>query len=1273
MNQRPHLFSMDYVVWERGALHHDMLISQTVAVRTGLGVFVHDNLLREVIMGKQALLATATQDPPQLPEGVVTAIAGEEEDEELFQRISPIDSVRTALLPATLTDDPWVNEELKGPLSEVFGPLPPEPADVPPLEFDMDEERVRQMTYGKTKPTKISSSSPRQFDVMSAHFSELKAAGIMGNAFPHYPPGPIASIAFTVAKPGTSRIPRPELYGNRHPLTMAQKKSFEAYATSLTAERLVVNLQPVNTFAVVQNYPLPSVRENLAKLSKFKYFAKIDLTKAFWSLPLHQRCIKWTYTIAAGGLTGVWLRAPMGLAPVPGYFMWVLSGVLSKQAAFTLLYADDILVGGNSMEELRSNIREVLSTLLNRGFRVSAGKCQFQPLQKITYLGWEIQNGQISAAPSTLDKLFKVKKPDDMMSCKDDKAKIQVVRRFLGVLQYLSHYVPCNAEQLRPLYDLTKSSPEDYKQKGKAPTSNSASSGENDKPRQRRAKFVWTKAADEAWDWACERMSKIQPLHTPTYAPNTWLEVVSDASKFGWGGVLLEWTEGDHVPRIVCCVSGTFTGSQLNWATCTKEMFGVWSTVRKFRAFLHLHHFVLSTDHRNLLWGAMSANEMVLRMSTDLQQHKFVMRHVEGSSNILCDYISRAEYSTATEVDRIRRRSLSAPPTTLVENAGRTTNSRRATSSTAPLEPLSPLAPPSAPTESSHHHQSKVTGNLGYPVSIFGTNFQSAESSDISVYSARGMFMLGESTEASSAPECLNSSDAHSGEEEIGFGQAMPIDGAVQQQDPQVQPAQPVQLNAPRARQRRRHRARRQPQPPEPWHPQGEDDGLPIPHMLPHPSPRPRRLTASQYHTLKSLHGGILPHTGVAPLLTALANAGHNWEGIAEDAAEFVARCHYCQLERLTRRGPQSLPYRSVQIPSTLCELWHFDILGPLPPCAITGARYILVCIEDASKLVMLGRSVDASIMEIMFFIIDCFKIFGFPHTIKTDKGGQYLSKALQQLFHCTGIEHKVGIAYYHQSDAIVENAAALVWPYLRIMCQEIRKYHAWTPLLCNVQLGANALMREVLGGASASEIMFSRKVRPLGFLRPEALRNEQGVAVEVNKFIADQAALQLRLLGTADAERHRRYVNNSDIANQAREGLEHLDWVTVGVLVSIPQPDAEQHFNRPNKFALLRRGPYQVLEVRPRTVTLIDFLRSRAGRNPESFQWPKYNLALYYSMGDILPAAEGVPEIPVEDVMLEPIRIFNPPVLPSVILRAIPLEEALIQDRQNHCSQLYL
>ncbi len=363
---------------------------------------------------------------------------------------------------------------------------------------------------------------------------------------------------------------------------------------------------------MVQNYPLPSVQSNLAKLAKFKYWAKIDLTKAFWSIPLHPSCRKWTYTIAPGGLSGVWLRAPMGLAPVPGYFMWTLSGVLENQLAFTLLYADDILVGGNSEEELRANIRKVLARLLEKGFRVSANKCQFKPAEEIQYLGWTVRDGKIFASPTTLNKLFTLRKPDQMSTCKDDKAKIQAVRRFLGVLQYFSHYIPCNAEQLRPLYDLTRTSPEQCgaeslrKKKG---LDNNSEKGKKEK--QPRARFRWTPEADAAWDWAVRQLQSIKPLTTPTYGQNAWLEVISDASKWGWGGVLLEWTEGDPKPRLVYCVSGTFSGSQLNWPTCTKEMYGVWTTVCKLRHFIHLHNFVLSMDHRNLLWGSMSTNEMV--------------------------------------------------------------------------------------------------------------------------------------------------------------------------------------------------------------------------------------------------------------------------------------------------------------------------------------------------------------------------------------------------------------------------------------------------------------------------------------------------------------------------------------------------------------------------------------------------------------------------------------------------------------------------------------
>ncbi len=171
MNGRPHLFNMKCVVWERGALHHDMLISQTVAVQTGLSIFVHDNLLREVIMGRQALLKQAAHDPPQLPEGSVMAIGDEQDplDEDLFQRISPLDSLREALKAPEPTQDTWVNEELQGPLKEVFGPVPLAPADVPPLEFDLNMEALGQKTYGSTKPTKLAALPARTSRVHRVH------------------------------------------------------------------------------------------------------------------------------------------------------------------------------------------------------------------------------------------------------------------------------------------------------------------------------------------------------------------------------------------------------------------------------------------------------------------------------------------------------------------------------------------------------------------------------------------------------------------------------------------------------------------------------------------------------------------------------------------------------------------------------------------------------------------------------------------------------------------------------------------------------------------------------------------------------------------------------------------------------------------------------------------------------------------------------------------------------------------------------------------------
>ena len=95
----------------------------------------------------------------------------------------------------------------------------------------------------------------------------------------------------------------------------------------------------------------------------------------------------------------------MGHSAVPGHFQYCMDGVLSDIRHFAFAFADDIIIGANSPEELKRNIRAVLERLLAANFRVNADKCQFLPRSTIQYLGWIVGNGQVLPTEPFLDKL----------------------------------------------------------------------------------------------------------------------------------------------------------------------------------------------------------------------------------------------------------------------------------------------------------------------------------------------------------------------------------------------------------------------------------------------------------------------------------------------------------------------------------------------------------------------------------------------------------------------------------------------------------------------------------------------------------------------------------------------------------------------------------------------------------------------------------------------------------------------------------------------------
>jgi len=1138
-------------------------------------------------------------------------------------------------------------------LGSVFGPLPPEPANVPFFEFDLDMDQVSKMTYGNTQTLKCGGTSKRSRDVMDAHFAELYAAKILTPAFPNVKPQPIASMAFPVPKPGVSRPPRPAFYDlPTTSLSTDQLEIRKAYEASLTLDRLVVNHQSLNEVMRIQHYPVPSVQENLQKLSAYRYFAKIDITKAYWSLGLHERCRHWTYTIAPGGHAAYWLRAPMGCSAVGGFFQWALDGVLLNERAYTAIYADDIQVGADSPEELNKRVRLILRKLLDRGFRVSAKKCQLAPSTTITYLGWVLSNGTIAPSPSTLDKLWNVKKPCDLRGKPDAKRKL--LKRFLGLINYLSHYLPFSAEALRPLHDLTRTKHDDT--------------------------FNWTSAANHAWDAVIARMRLIEPLSSPSYAAGSWLEVYTDASATGWGGILVERRQGDPKPYLIQCVAGSFIASQLGWATIQQEVYGVWATVKRLRPFLWNQPFVLNMDHRNLLWSSTSTNPLVQRLATDLQCYRFVMKHVDGeTNNIAADWISRAPY-------------LSADTTA----------------------PAAPAAPPSCGHAGAvNPHPSAVAPTLSNPTfSDFEPDLCSDSDSDTDSvdsfyfdefevhtgfsHSAENLFRDTLRSDAASAireplcdhPRCEQppavppppDPDVDPDPDVMSYpfflppvatdgrcsGYAMPVSPSALLSLPDISapaenapppPPPPPSRVVPDARSTRPHRRKPRFQHP----PINADDLGPIPFL--DGVPESHTISAEHYHVLKAFHGGPVGHTGLAPLLAALAEAGHDWPSMRADAAHLLATCHHCQLERLTRREPFPLPYRSLHIPSSLFDTIHLDILGPFPSCLLSGSRYIMIAVDEASKFHFLGHSVDCSTAELSLFLLECFKIIGLPKTLKSDRGAAFVSRSVREFCDATGIQHEFGIAHNHQSDGTVENAAKMVNSFLRTMVHELRKYAAWTPLLCNIMLSLNSLRRKILAGASSNDLVFGRRVRPMRFLRPQALQrpgapepDDPPAPATLNTFLADNAALQLQLLAAADDERwnvisdHQGAFRDSDASR--------LDWTRIGQLVSIPQPEHESRL-RPGKFDLRRRGPYEIVHCDPasNTVKLRDSRAFHQMRNPPIFPWPKRWLWPYHAA--TFPTDPMHREAPAEDQIPVPPRpALDSPI--SAVLSSRPLPEVV-------------
>ena len=157
---------------------------------------------------------------------------------------------------------------------------------------------------------------------------------------------------------------------------------------------------------------------------------------------------------------------------------------------------------------------------------------------------------------------------------------------------------------------------------------------------------------------------------------------------------------------------------------------------------------------------------------------------------------------------------------------------------------------------------------------------------------------------------------------------------------------------------------------------------------------------------LEELHEGICgSHTGGRSLSHRAITQGYWWPSMQKEAHKYMKKCDQCQrfVPNIHQPGGTldllSSPWPFVQ--------WGLDILGPFPK-AVGNKRFLLVGMDSFTKwveaeLLASIRDVDAK----KFIWKSIVTRFGVPHTLISDNGLQFDSKAFRRYCSELGIANR--------------------------------------------------------------------------------------------------------------------------------------------------------------------------------------------------------------------------------------------------------------------------
>ncbi|XP_062703931.1 uncharacterized protein K02A2.6-like [Aedes albopictus] len=205
--------------------------------------------------------------------------------------------------------------------------------------------------------------------------------------------------------------------------------------------RLVVNMRAPNKAIKREYFRLPLIQEMKAQLHGAKFFTKLDLTSAFYHLELAKESRDLTTFLAESGMYR-FTRLMFGVNCAPEIFQREMSRIL-KDIKNVIVYIDDILIFGNSIEDLRRTVAQVLQALRANNLSLNIEKCEFDK-ERINFLGHELDEQGFHIDEMKIKHIQKFREPTTASE----------LRSFLGLASFISPYIRNFADITSPLWEV---------------------------------------------------------------------------------------------------------------------------------------------------------------------------------------------------------------------------------------------------------------------------------------------------------------------------------------------------------------------------------------------------------------------------------------------------------------------------------------------------------------------------------------------------------------------------------------------------------------------------------------------------------------------------------------------------------------------------------------------------------------------------------------------------------------------------------------------------